>query len=93
MKAQTFPGLLQQDLDQNMVIHKITKHFRGGCGVYYTLRPKTEGMDEDISPAQLDLWGEITNGGHESGWQISAEIVSEIPEGATRLYFDEASVV
>ena len=92
MKAQAFPGLLQQDLDQNMRIYKITKHFRGGRGIYYALRPKTEGMDEDVGPTQLDSWGENTNGGHESGWEINAEIVNEIPENATRLYFDKESV-
>lgn len=80
-------NILQQDLDANMVIYKITKHFRGGCGIYYAFRPKTKDMDLDVGPAQLDLWGENTNGGHESGWEISAEIVSEIPEKAQRLYF------
>jgi len=88
-------SLLQEDLDNNMIIYKITKCFRGGSDVYYAMLFKNQKIKDGLLHDQLQTWGENTNGGHESGWSIECDVVKVIPnnnhrqEQAPRLYFDE----
>ena len=84
-----FPSILQEDLDKNVKVFKVVKHFRGGRTIYHALMPKTKKMRKKMWEYQLQDWGDNTPGGHEAGWDIQTSRVKRIPGGSDRLAFNE----
>ena len=53
-----------------MKYYKITKHFKGGCSLFWASLPKSQRVKKGCWDYQMDEWGENTNGGHNYGYRI-----------------------
>ena len=63
---------------------EIAKSFRGGCTKYYAKMPNGRQMGRDKWRYQLEEWGEVTDGGSNYGYRISAKRIKQIPRNTPK---------
>ncbi len=59
---------------------KIKKYFKGGSSTYFATLPKNKKMKRGCWSYQLKEWGELTDGGHNEGYNIKVSSVTKIPK-------------